>query len=430
MKKFLLLNLVVMLLVSMFPINSSAATSFKDVPSSHWAYNNINNLVEKGYMSGISSTTFGVNQNMLRDEVAKVLYNVLNEQGKLTNASTENPFTDVSSNKYLNEIIAVANNGYMSGKGNGKFDPSATVTRAEMATILVKVFDLKKKADYLFYDIPTNHWASEYIKTAYSKGVASGDGYYRYLPSKNVTRAEFATFIAKGMNIDPNFVPEEIPVLEDGYYIPFDNNGDGFEEYIVYNSPVPNNEVKSILVNIEKKDKYNVFDYDLMLYSKQSYQDALSDPLLNEVFSDKGMKLISNLNKKYKSDYQIESISDEVISIGVDSEDYVNGKVYVEHYNAKNVGMGTSGGSTFFAFNPNEPIEKDIIFHLIQLGDNKLFSVINSMYSEALVQYNKDGRADVRKENHKLSSYGQIWVSIFSNGAVWIQVDRKDLNFK
>lgn len=55
---------------------------------------------------------------MKRGEVASVLYK---EKGKLTNTSTTNPFSDISSSKYINEIITFASNGYLNGKGEVSF---------------------------------------------------------------------------------------------------------------------------------------------------------------------------------------------------------------------------------------------------------------------------------------------------------------------
>lgn len=127
----------------LFPNNTSASVSFKDVPTTHWAYQSINSLVEKGYISGISSTEFGVNTEMNRGEVASALYKLLKDEGKLTNTSTMNPFDDISYNEYKQEIIIVSNNGYLSGKGNSKFDPDGNLTRAEMAVVISKVFDLQ-----------------------------------------------------------------------------------------------------------------------------------------------------------------------------------------------------------------------------------------------------------------------------------------------
>lgn len=222
MKKFLSTISTVALASSLllFPNNASAAISFKDVPVGHWAYDNINNLVSKGYISGISSTEFGINTEMNRGEVASVLYNILNEEGKLTNTSTTNPFTDIYSNKYMNEIITVSNNGYLSGKGSGKFDPNGTLTRAEMAVVISKVFDLQfVDTTVNFSDVPSSHWAYPYVQKLVQNKVTSGTGNGKFSPNMKTTRSQFTAFSDRGMSVN-NKEDVTPPVVEEPVVTP------------------------------------------------------------------------------------------------------------------------------------------------------------------------------------------------------------------
>lgn len=202
--------------LALFP-NSTSAATFTDVPTTHWAYPSINSLVEKGYITGISSTEFGINTDMTREEVANVLFNILADQEKIWNLDLTNPFNDISSSPYAFQIITVANNGYLSGKGDGKFDPNGTLTRAEMAVVISKVFDLQTVgATVNFSDVPSTHWAYPYVQKLVQNNVTSGTGNGKYSPNMKTTRAQFTGFLDRGMNVKTVEEPIiEEPIIEE-----------------------------------------------------------------------------------------------------------------------------------------------------------------------------------------------------------------------
>lgn len=202
--------------LALFP-NSTSAATFTDVPTTHWAYPSINSLVEKGYITGISSTEFGINTDMTREEVANVLFNILADQEKIWNLDLTNPFNDISSSPYAFQIITVANNGYLSGKGDGKFDPNGTLTRAEMAVVISKVFDLQTVgATVNFSDVPSTHWAYPYVQKLVQNNVTSGTGNGKYSPNMKTTRAQFTGFLDRGMNVKTVEEPiVEEPIIEE-----------------------------------------------------------------------------------------------------------------------------------------------------------------------------------------------------------------------
>lgn len=56
----------------------------------------------------------------------------------------DNPFNDISSNKFMNEIIKASTIGITSGTSDTTFSPNALITREQMATMLCRAY--KKKA--------------------------------------------------------------------------------------------------------------------------------------------------------------------------------------------------------------------------------------------------------------------------------------------
>ncbi len=99
-------------------------------------------------------------------------------------------------------IGAVLDAGMMSGKsissGGIKFDPNATITRAEVMHVLGKLAKVEDIDDLTFTDsadIPT--WALDNVNRAVSAGIVTGytDGTIR--PMKQVTRAEIAAIFER-----------------------------------------------------------------------------------------------------------------------------------------------------------------------------------------------------------------------------------------
>ncbi|HEY9645768.1 MAG TPA: S-layer homology domain-containing protein [Chroococcidiopsis sp.] len=96
-------------------------------------------------------------------------------------------------------IDRVVSAGLMSRDGTGDFRANATITRAELASILVKAFRLDLRTPVQTpappIDVPTNHWAYQDIQTVIRTGVMLGYGGGRFLPNQRLTRAEaFAIF--------------------------------------------------------------------------------------------------------------------------------------------------------------------------------------------------------------------------------------------
>ena len=85
--------------------------------------------------------------------------------------------------------------------------PENSVTRVEMAVFLLRT---KYGSDYqpptavgIFDDLPTSHWAADWIEQLYSEGITGGCSQipFLYCPEYPVTRAEMAVFIVRTFNL-------------------------------------------------------------------------------------------------------------------------------------------------------------------------------------------------------------------------------------
>lgn len=126
-----------------------------------------------------------------RGEIAKEIADTL----KLDLSNPTASFTDVDeSNPNFAAIAAVSEAGIFSGD-EGKFNPDGEFTRAQMAKVLVKAFDLRGSAQAHFTDVPDGHWATEYINILYHHDITTGYGDGTYGLDDKVTAAQLNKFI-------------------------------------------------------------------------------------------------------------------------------------------------------------------------------------------------------------------------------------------
>ena len=93
---------------------------------------------------------------------------------------------------------------------DGKFNPTGTVTRAQMATVIVKMLygseinadqfkDVDKFSDVASFE---GGWAEGYINLCANHGIVSGYGDGTYKPGNSVTTAEAVTMIINALGVD------------------------------------------------------------------------------------------------------------------------------------------------------------------------------------------------------------------------------------
>ena len=68
-KKFIFLAMLILVLTTSIVF----AKSFSDLPEGHWAYESINEMMEKGILNGYPDGTFLPSKNVTRAEFAKIL---------------------------------------------------------------------------------------------------------------------------------------------------------------------------------------------------------------------------------------------------------------------------------------------------------------------------------------------------------------------
>jgi len=105
-------------------------------------------------------------------------------------------FIDAWNHWAKDDISFVKDKGWMIGLPGNRFAPENPLTRAEAAAVLVRAFELEKKAeDGITFTDTAKHWAKEEIETARQNNVVSGVGNGKFLPDEPVSRQEMAVML-------------------------------------------------------------------------------------------------------------------------------------------------------------------------------------------------------------------------------------------
>ena len=116
-------------------------------------------------------------------------------------------FEDIKGHKNQTAIEQLAERSIINGKTENLFEPHSTMTRAELATIMVKGLGLPIKGNDIFTDVTENDWFYNYVNTAYSYGIIKGVSDTEFEPNGTITREESAVMVARaaklcGMNTE------------------------------------------------------------------------------------------------------------------------------------------------------------------------------------------------------------------------------------
>lgn len=177
-----------------FRISQSTVTSFSDIPKNHPYYNEISLIREMGIINGYNDGTFRPNELIKRKNLASMIVRS-GADLQITRMSTY--FYDVKeSHPNYSEIMALYKAGIIDGDNKGYFNPDGSLTRAQLAKILVNSFKLEERSisPVKFSDVKSSDWYSKYAMIIGSYGINVGTP-GKFEASKPVTRAEFAVMV-------------------------------------------------------------------------------------------------------------------------------------------------------------------------------------------------------------------------------------------
>ena len=172
-----------------------AAPRFEDVPADSVHAEAIAAIAEAGITRGCGGARFCPDEAVTRAQMASFLVRAL----ELPAAATDY-FIDDDGNIHEADINALRRAGITRGCAAARFCPDEAVTRAQMASFLVRALELPATTtDYFSDDDGNIHEAN--INALRRAGITRGCGGARFCPGEAVTRAQMATFLARALDL-------------------------------------------------------------------------------------------------------------------------------------------------------------------------------------------------------------------------------------
>ncbi len=170
---------------------------FADVPAEHWSADAVSFVTARELFNGINETTFAPDKGMTRGMLVTVLHNLENNPESFQTRS----FGDVTADTWCADAIHWASNsGIISGYSSGQFGPNDAITREQLAVILYRYMGTPSHSyqELTFFDIQDlSAFAQEAMMWAVEEGIISGKSGNMLNPQGTATRAQVATMLMR-----------------------------------------------------------------------------------------------------------------------------------------------------------------------------------------------------------------------------------------
>ena len=191
-------TLLALVLLCTIPAAAAEGSSYSDVPPGDWSVSAIEKAREYGLMDGIGNGNFGYGQQMNRASFVKVLCNMF---GWAEVKPAAPSYTDMQGHWSYGWVEAALQHGAL--EPGGAFRPDQSITREEMAVMLVRSLDYDQLAASMqnaalpFDDVTTNRG---YIALAYRFGIINGgtqNGKTYFFPTQASNREVAAAMLVR-----------------------------------------------------------------------------------------------------------------------------------------------------------------------------------------------------------------------------------------
>lgn len=156
--------------------------SFTDLPTTHWAYKYIAEMVNRKVIDGYPDHKFRPENTITRAEFAKIMVTASGIQPNKVNYSS---FSDIPATNWASPFVEAVKDymsGYRTANGQYIFNPSAPAFREDITVALVKLkgYDMSRLPDQstiqaMFKDYDgISESAKNYVAIAVENGLVSG----------------------------------------------------------------------------------------------------------------------------------------------------------------------------------------------------------------------------------------------------------------
>ncbi|MGB9904862.1 MAG: S-layer homology domain-containing protein, partial [Desulfotomaculales bacterium] len=122
--------------------------------------------------------------------------------------NSKKSFTDVTADNFdwaRESVETLAGAGILGGVDGSRFEPERSLSRAEFASLLAKALALKENGEpgKLFSDVSASSWYAGAVAAAAGAGLLQGYGDGIFRPEQKVTREEIAAVLARVKDLKP-----------------------------------------------------------------------------------------------------------------------------------------------------------------------------------------------------------------------------------
>lgn len=205
----LLMVIVAMMLVattSVSAIDLRSRPLYTDIPGTFWAYDAIKLATDMEWFQGYSDGSFLPDKSITRAEAAKVLAVYLNQR---RDPIAKSSFADISCDDWYATYVEAVKDFFPNTQLGGNFRPNAPMTREDTVYILVMSKGLNNKVKFVDMSLVenlvdgdmVNQEIKPYIAMGMQLSLVSGYSDGTLKPKNPLTRAEFATFLYRALNL-------------------------------------------------------------------------------------------------------------------------------------------------------------------------------------------------------------------------------------
>lgn len=229
----------------------------------HWAQNEIDNWVSKGWIKWYEQRNFNPNENISRAEFTSLINSAFGFY-----QPSYKQFSDVSSYAwYSNDVKIGVSAGYINGYSETMFAPNANIKREDVATIISRLLMYGEQTQNSSMRLSDYSQISNYAKIPISQmienKIMSGYGNQTFKPKNFLTKAEAIVLLDRilGKKIDGNsgdLVKKTI--LSGNYYL--ENDGTTLNNIILRGNLIVTGALREGSINIVNSDiQGNLFVY-------------------------------------------------------------------------------------------------------------------------------------------------------------------------
>jgi len=130
--------------------------------------------VHHNFLIGDTDGLIRPHADITRAEVASIFLRIISDERRAEFWSLTNPYHDVALHNWFNNAVSTTSNaGLFVGRPSGNFDPNQPITRAELVTVAARFASVVYTGADLFSDI-AGHWANAAINAVANAGWIQG----------------------------------------------------------------------------------------------------------------------------------------------------------------------------------------------------------------------------------------------------------------